>query len=272
MDGIVFSIEEFSIYDGPGIHTTVFLKGCPMRCRWCHNPEGQRPEPEIVRSPNGCLHCGACERLAEKTGERLGYTEESRLACPNGLLRRCGERWTVDALTARVLKCAPLLENGGVTFSGGEPLAQPEFLLACLDRLRGKLHTAVQTSGFAPAEVFDEVLQKADLFLFDLKLIDAEAHERWTGQNNAPILRNFRALAQSGVPYIPRVPLIPGVTDTEENLRAVASLLQEHGAKSVELLPYHRTAGGKYAMVGRVYDIKTPRLIQFNDSSAGFAA
>ena len=254
MEGIVFSVEEFSIYDGPGIRTSVFLKGCPLRCQWCHNPEGQRFEPEIVRSPNGCLGCGRCEAAARQEDGRTVYTEQSRLACPRGLLRWCGERMTEEALTGQLLKNETILKNGGgVTFSGGEPLAQSEFVFACIRRLRGRLHTAIQTCGHCPEETFETALSLADLFLYDLKLIDDGQHRRYTGVSNRQILANFRRLASSGVAFQPRIPLIPGVTDTVENLRGIAELLKEVGAKRVELLPYHVTAGGKYRMVGRVY-------------------
>jgi len=182
------------------------------------------------------------------------YTEQSRLACPKGLLRWCGERWTEEDLTERLLKNERILTaGGGVTFSGGEPLAQAEFVFACIQRLRGRLHTAIQTCGYCPEEIFETAISLADLFLFDLKLIDDEAHRHYTGVSNGPILKNFRRLATSGAAYQPRVPLIPGVTDTEENLRGIAELLGEVGAETVELLPYHVTAGGKYRMVGRTY-------------------
>lgn len=254
MEGIVFSVEEFAIYDGPGIRTSVFLKGCPLRCQWCHNPEGQRFEPEIIRSPNGCIQCGACERAARTEDGRTVYTEQSRLACPRGLLRLCGEKRTDGDLTQQLLKNERILKNGGgVTFSGGEPLAQAEFVFACIKRLKGRLNTAVQTCGYCPAETFETALSLADLFLFDLKIMDEAAHLRYTGVSNRPILENFRRLAASGVAYIPRVPLIPGVTDTEPNLTAIAALLQSVGKDTVELLPYHVTAGAKYRMTGRNY-------------------
>lgn len=254
MNGIVFSVEEFSVYDGPGIRTTVFLKGCPLRCVWCHSPEGQLPQPQIVRSPNGCLHCGACEATAvRKEDGSVVFTPQSITACPRGLLRVCGEEMTPQALCARVGKNAELLSDGGVTFSGGEPLAQSDFLFSCLRLLRGTLHTAVQTCGFAPEPVFRQALALADLFLFDLKLIDEGQHRRYTGVSNAQILRNFSLLAHSGKPLLVRVPLIPGVTDTPQNLDAIAALLQTHGITYAELLPYNRMAGGKYAMVQRTY-------------------
>ena len=253
-NGTVFSIEEFSIYDGPGIRTTVFLKGCPLRCMWCHSPEGQSFLPEMLRSPNGCLACGAClDKGAELTGERR-LVKESIEVCPKDLVREAGTAYTADGLVKKILKNARILQNGGgVTFSGGEPLAQSEFLLSCLALLEGQLHRAVQTSGFAPEEVFGRVLSCCDYVLFDLKLMDEEKHRYYCGQSNEPILKNYRTLAQSGKDFITRIPLIPTVNDTVENLTKTAELMAELDVHRVELLPYHKLTGSKYAMTGRVY-------------------
>lgn len=254
MDGLVFSIEEFSVYDGPGIRTTVFLKGCPLSCTWCHNPEGQNPDEEIVRSPNGCLSCGACEEFADKKNGRFVYTEESIKKCPRNLLRVCGERFNSDELTERLLKNERILSNGGgVTFSGGEPLFQSGFLSECLEKLRGRLHTAVQTSGFCGESIFEKVLNLADYFLFDLKFADSELHKKFTGVSNDIILKNFSQLANSGKGFVVRIPLIPGVTDTSENIEGICKILAENKVEYVELLPYNKMAGGKYKMVGRKY-------------------
>ncbi len=255
MQGTVFSIEEFSTYDGPGIRSTVFLKGCPLRCSWCHNPEGQDFAPAILRSPAGCLGCGACLAAGEAETGSPCLTAASIGACPRRLVRSCGQGYTVEGLVARLDKNLPLLAaaEGGVTFSGGEPLAQSAFLLACLAALEGRAHRAIQTSGWAGEEVFRQVLQHCDYVLYDLKLMDDAAHRRYTGAGNAPILRNFAVLAASGLPFVVRTPLIPGVTDTPENLRAIAALLAQHGVGYIELLPYHKMAGGKYPMLGRAY-------------------
>lgn len=247
MDGIVFSIEECSVYDGPGIRTTVFLKGCPLRCSWCHNPEGQESVPKIVKSPNGCLKCGSCDKYADDSG----YTEKSMISCPQQLLRWCGEHYTPEQLCQKVLKNRRLLD--GVTFSGGEPLVQHGFLAECLQLLDGQLHRAVQTCGYALESVFSEMLQNTDYVLFDLKIMDESAHKYHTGQSNKPILRNFDILAKSGVEFVPRTPLIPGVTDTAENLTAIAKFLQSYGISYIELLPYNSMAGSKYALAGKEF-------------------
>lgn len=253
MTGTVFSIEEFSVYDGPGIRTTVFLKGCPMRCEWCHNPEGQSGETEIVRSPNGCINCGNCIKNSYTEKGRVFFKEESILKCPKNLLRVCGDRFEARELCKTILANKMLLTDGGVTFSGGEPLYQDEFLLECLTILKGKLHTAVQTSGFAKKEVFERVLNLADYFLFDLKLIDEEEHIKYTGVSNSRILENYSLLAKSGTEFVTRIPLIPGVTDTEENITGIAEFMKENSVRYCELLSYNKMAGSKYKMLMREY-------------------
>ncbi len=253
MDGTIFSIEEFSVYDGPGIRTSVFLKGCPLRCTWCHNPEGQEREICIVRSPNGCIDCKACIRAAVRAGEGLRFTEESIQKCPMHLLRTCGEVISSADLVARVLKNERLLKDGGITFSGGEPLAQSEFVMECMELLKGRLHTAIQTSGYCPEETFLRILKKADYFLYDLKLADPTLHKRYTGVSNECIQRNLKSLAHSGKAFVLRIPLIPGVTDTEENISGIAEILVKNHISYAELLPYNKMAGGKYAMLMRKY-------------------
>ena len=254
MTGCVFSVEEFSVYDGPGIRTSVFLKGCPLSCSWCHNPEGQQSETEIVRSPNGCIGCGKCEEYAQKNDEKLCYTEKSIENCPRGLLRYCGEEYNAQQLCEKLVKNKCILDDGGgVTFSGGEPLFQSGFLCECLDLLNGKLHRAVQTSGFASEEIFEKVLEKADFFLFDLKLADSEKHKKYTGVPNEVILKNFEKLCKSNKAFTVRIPLIPSVTDTAENIRGLCDIMKKNGVTYAELLPYNKMAGGKYKMTGRKY-------------------
>lgn len=223
MDGIIFSIEEFAINDGPGIRTTVFLKGCPLRCAWCHNPEGWRSEPE---------------KMLKKGREEL-----------------CGYRISAVDLSKRLSRDRDLFREsgGGVTFTGGEPLQQAPFLCEVMDDLEG-IHKVVETSGYAPEEVFRSVLERADCMLFDIKLVDSALHRQYTGVGNEPILRNLKTLITSGKPFVARIPLIPGVNDTRENMEATASLLQgAAGLQRVELLRYNRVAGAKYPMVGLTY-------------------
>jgi pyruvate formate lyase activating enzyme len=217
--GVVFDIRELTIHDGPGLRTTVFLKGCPLHCAWCHNPEGRSPKPEVLHGPNG-------DRVV-------------------------GRSYRADELAAVLNRQAPLLADGGVSFSGGEPLMQAAFLEAVLERLEG-LHVVLGTSGCASADSFMRVVRRCDLVLFDLKLIDPEAHRRWTGADNQLILNNLKRLADLGVAYLIRTPLVPGVTDTEANLSAIARHVRALPGRppQVELLQYNRAAGGKYAACG----------------------
>lgn len=239
--GIVFDIREFTIHDGPGIRTTVFLKGCPLRCAWCHNPEGLSSQPQVLRSAAGERTAGRVYRSAELAE----------------LLNRQG----------------PVLrDHGGVTFSGGEPLAQAAFVADVIDAL-DRLHVVLDTSGHASIEDFRLVAGKCALVLFDLKLIDREQHVRWTGIDNEPILANLQALSGMGVPYIVRVPLVPGVTDTEDNLSGIARYVA--GLSSllrVELLPYNRAAGGKYAACGMQFKPGFDESREVQTSTACFEA
>lgn len=255
MEGTIFSIEEFSTFDGPGIRSTVFMKGCPLRCQWCHNPEGQDFRPQLLRSPNGCLQCGAClEAGYRKTGTPC-LVEESICVCPRNLIRICGEKITAEALYRQLESKLWMLNSsgGGITFSGGEPLSQPEFLLACLDAFKNKTHRAVQTCGFAPESIFFAVLENCDFVLFDIKHMDPVIHKHYTGVDNKQILSNYRALAASGIEFITRIPLIPGVNDTEENLQNTAEFMHSLQVRKIELLPYHTAAGAKYSSIGRSY-------------------
>ncbi len=221
--GMVFDIREFTIHDGPGIRTTVFLKGCPLACTWCHNPEGLDPAPQVMRSSTGERTVGRRYEAAE-LAELLGRQS--------------------SILTAN---------EGGVTFSGGEPLAQASFVAEVIDLLPG-VHIVVDTCGFGGSGAFASLARRADLVFFDLKLMDPAAHRRWTGQDNAPILRNLALLAELGRPFVARVPLVPGVTDTNENLTAIAAAVaSQRTLVRVELLPYNRAAGGKYAACGMTY-------------------
>lgn len=265
MTGTIFSIEEFSVFDGPGIRTSVFLKGCPLDCSWCHNPEGKSHEPEIVKSPNGCVECGQCEMHAVKKNGRTVYTDESIKKCPMSLLRISGDIYTPEELCNKLLKNERILKDGGgITFSGGEPLMQYSFVLECIEILKGRLHTAVQTSGYCKPCVFEKVLSKADYFLFDLKLADKDNHITYTGVSNEWIHENYRKLAESGVDFVTRIPLIPGVIDTEENITGLCEIMEKNGVNYVELLPYNTMAGSKYKLAGKEFRPKYDHTAKYN--------
>ncbi|NLS77497.1 MAG: radical SAM protein [Chloroflexi bacterium] len=220
LSGIVFDIREFAVHDGPGIRTTVFLKGCPLSCSWCHNPEGISREPQAMRGQAG-------ERVVGKR-----YTSEQLAYLLNG--------------QASILRAA----EGGITFSGGEPLLQAPFLAEVIGRLAG-IHVLLDTSGCASEADFRMVAERSDMVYYDLKLMDRQAHRREAGVDNAPILHNLQVLATLAIPFVVRVPLVPGVTDTEANLAAIGAAVQGlPGLVGVDLLPYNKAAGGKYRAVG----------------------
>jgi len=222
--GIVFDIREFTVHDGPGVRTTVFMKGCPLSCTWCHNPEGIDMEPQTMCSMVGERTVGRVYDAADLAGILVGQA---------------------DILAAN---------GGGVTFSGGEPLMQAGFVADVIDRLGG-MHVVLDTSGHAEVAEFGELARRSDLVFFDIKLIDADAHRRWTGQDNGRILRNLALLEQLDRPFVARVPLIPRVTDTTDNLTAIARALASSPTLTrVELLPYNRSAGGKYAALGMTFE------------------
>lgn len=249
--GIVFDIKEFAVHDGPGVRTTVFMKGCPLSCRWCHNPEGLSPRPELMVKTARCRHCGLC--MQPCTHDECKPYGRCLYVCPEGLISVVGKSYTPDELAARVMKGADFLRmsGGGVTISGGEPTMQSEFVSELLRRLHG-LHRTVETCGYCGGERFMSVINECDYVIMDIKLADPDAHKVWCGVDNRPILENFERLRSSGREYLVRVPLIPDITDTRENLAAISEIV---GDSRVELLGYNRMAGAKYTGVGREYTL-----------------
>lgn len=220
MTGRIFEIREFTLHDGPGVRTTVFMKGCPLRCAWCHNPEGQSFEIETMRRRNG----GAV---------------------------KCGEDWTPAELARELLANADMMaqSGGGVTFSGGEPLAQPDFLCALIPILKKSgVNIAIETSGYAPSEVYRSLLAQCDFVYQDVKLLDAAAFRRWTGGDFAVILKNIGYLRESGIPFAFRVPLIPDVNDSPRDRTAFKDFAKD---ARMEFLSYNPVAPAKYPLLGR---------------------
>lgn len=245
MTGILFDIKEMAVHDGPGLRTSVFLKGCPLRCVWCHNPEGLSPKPQLYFRKNACRSCGLCRRgCSHPDCQPYGRCLH---ICPQGLLSVSGYEITADELAARLEQSLDITD--GVTFSGGEPLLQAEFLLAVIDRLPG-VHFAIETSGHAAPSVFARVLDAMDFVYMDLKLADPALHKKYTGADNRLILENLQQLRRSGIPCAIRTPLIPGITDTPENLAAIEALTD---GLPWEQLSYNAMAGAKYPMLDMAY-------------------
>ena len=238
--GMIFDIKEFAIHDGPGIRTTVFLKGCPLNCSWCHNPEGKSRYPQIMRTE-------VSERLVGKE-----YTSEELAKQLNG--------------QAEIFR----LDGGGVTFSGGEPLMQAEFVAEVID-LFDKIHVLIDTSGYGTRNDFLQLISRADLVYFDLKIMDPELFRNYTGGNIAIVLENLHILSDSAVPFVIRVPLVPGVTDTESNLSSIVESIRGlPGLIRLDLLPYNRMAGAKYKSAGMVFRPKFDETAELNIPSRVF--
>ena len=279
LTGLISNIQKYSLHDGPGIRSTVFLKGCPLACAWCHNPENIAPQPQVVVAPARCMGCGACQVVCPQgrfaPGREASGTEKERSSkltdrpapageclvcgacvevCPTGARSMIGGRVSVQDLLGELLADRIFYDDsgGGVTFSGGEPLRQPEFLKAILTACRERgLHTAVDTCGFAPEAELRAIAPWVDLFLYDLKCMDEGRHLDLCGVPNGPILRNLRELAETHRNIWIRVPIIPGVNDQTSELEAMASFVAGlPGVRQVNLLPYHRSGLHKFEQLG----------------------
>jgi len=268
-NGIIFNIQKFSVHDGPGIRTTVFMKGCPLRCRWCSNAESMNPEPELGVIYSNCNNCGKCikvcpEGVISLEDEKIRFDRqkctacgECVAACAPGALTVYGKRVTVDDVFREVNKDKAFYEgsSGGVTASGGEALQQADFVAELFKRCReAGIGTCLDTSGYAPTDKLEKVLVFTDYVLYDIKHMDAKAHKQFTSVPNEIILHNAEVVAASGAHMLCRLPLIKGVNDSEENITKTAKFLKTLGnSAGIELLPYHRLGIGKYKTLDRTY-------------------
>jgi pyruvate formate lyase activating enzyme len=264
--GVVFDIQRASLHDGPGIRTTVFLKGCPLNCIWCHNPEAQLLKPQLFFFAEKCTACGRCEQVCEhqvhriENGkhwvafERCDACGKCTQACSQGAVRISGTEMHLSEVMAEVLADRDFYRasGGGLTLSGGEPMTQFAFSLAVLQSARSEaIHTCMETAGYAPAAKFAEILPLVDLFLFDYKLPGSAEHRKYTGVPNELILENLDFLYRSGKDILLRCPIIPGINDTPEHFSSIARLSQKYPhLRGVELLPYHDLGNSKRTQLG----------------------
>lgn len=267
MEGLIFDIQRFSIHDGPGIRTTVFVKGCPLKCLWCHNPESQEPKPEVFFSPDRCIGCGYCVSACEKgchhleRGERV-YVRDECIRCGEcarecyaGALEVAGKMMSVEDAITEVEKDRPFYDNsgGGMTISGGEPMMQFEFTRELLKAAKwAGLHNCVETCGFTPFARLAELLPYVDLFLYDIKETDPELHRKFTGVSNELILANLLALDEVGASITLRCPIIPGLNEREEHFQGIARVANrmEHVVE-IHVLPYHALGTSKNKRLGK---------------------
>ncbi|QDR79207.1 (2S)-3-sulfopropanediol dehydratase activating enzyme [Sporomusa termitida] len=275
--GYVFNIQQFSVHDGPGIRTTVFLKGCPLRCRWCSNPESQQRQPELAHNRSKCIGLAACGRClracprnalpAAKNGKPVVVREACQqcfrcaAVCPTTALHIFGERMSVEAVLEAVEQDDAFFSRsgGGLTISGGEPLMQPDFTVALLQEAkRRRINTALETSGYAEWTALAQASKYLNTLIYDIKCLDPDKHREQTGLANAVILENFSKVTEAfpSLPILVRTPVIPGFNDTEAAIAAITNFIKHRRSDiGYELLPYHRLGRQKYEYLGRSYPL-----------------
>ena len=282
--GVIFDIKKYAIHDGPGIRTTVFFKGCPLACRWCHNPEGITATTERMYRQERCIGCGECIQICPQKVmtqspqgvisdlSKCEWCQTCAHNCPSDAVEFVGQKVTVGEVLRQIEKDVAFYDEsgGGVTFSGGEPLMQPEFLLELLDACGHlDLHRSVDTTGYADAGLLLAVAEKTDLFLFDLKVMDDARHRQYTGVSNKKILHNLNLLAQKGARVQVRIPIIPGINTDAANINQAGQYVSAlPGVEDVSILPFHNSARGKYGRLGLECispDIRLPTDAQLKD-------
>lgn len=249
MNAMIFDIQRNSFVDGPGIRTTVFFKGCNLKCAWCHNPESQSPKKQMMIYKNKCTGCGKCLEVCPNNLEKCDFCGRCEIFCASDARKVCGREYTVDEVFSEVIKDKAFYDNsgGGVTFSGGECMLQIDFLCEILEKCKENgIHTAVDTAGNVPWEYFERILKYTDLFLYDIKLFDREKHKQYTGADNKVILDNLKKLFEGGASVWIRIPVIPGANDTEEEMRKIKEFLKPYSPLKIELLCYHKMGEHKY--------------------------
>ena len=280
--GIVFNIQKFSIHDGPGVRTTVFLKGCPLRCKWCANPESQLSDIQILYDQKKCLHCETCVHSCpnhafalKKDHIEIHHSQCSGCLtcvrnCPGEALSYEGEEKTVEDVIQVCLQDIDFYEEsgGGVTISGGEGMIQPDFVRTLLSRLKEyKIHSAIETTGYIADDIFQDLAPRFDLLLFDVKHYDSQKHYEGTGVYNEQIIKNLKWAIERNLDVLPRIPVIPDFNASLEDARGIAELLTDAGAHKVQLLPFHQFGENKYHLLGRAYDYEHVEALHPEDLS-----
>lgn len=286
--GLIYDIKHFAVHDGPGVRTTIFLKGCPLRCLWCHSPESQEARPQISFNRDRCIGCGSCVESCQEGALAVpGNIDEGKCTlcgscveeCYSNALEMIGRHVHVGDVLDAVDRDRDVIERsgGGVTVSGGEPLAQPDFTLSLLIALKEEgYHTALDTCGQAPVTILDGMLPYTDLLLYDVKHMNPERHRELTGVSNDTILSNLRYVAKRRGALRIRMPLIPGVNDSEENLAETCAFIRGlERVDAIELLPYHRLGVSKYRAINREFALRQllphepEQLLRIRDFIAG---
>ena len=278
--GITFNIQKFSIHDGPGIRTTVFFKGCPLRCEWCSNPESQIKNVQILHDQSKCSHCLSCvvacpNGAITHEDNKIIINEDKCVgcltcvnSCPNRALSYEGDYQTIEEIVDICMQDIDFYEEsgGGVTISGGEGMSQPEFLKKLIAELKkNSVHVAIETTGYVKKETFEELARELDLLLFDVKHYDREKHYNGTKVYNDLIVENLKWAIDNGIEVLPRIPVIPDFNDSLEDAEGLAELLVEVGAKKVQLLPFHQFGEKKYELLNRNYKYKNKKALYPED-------